>query len=310
MPPPHRGGLPLPQPLAQLAAPPTFVVGLHRSGTTWIYDLLTAHPEVAGVFESGMFATDLGFGPLFDPTHWAPGETGEKQKQLFGSARLRQLMRRDEMVDEVRAVSARWLARPLRPEHRYLVEKTPQHGYVMPLIAELFPGAGFIQVIRDGRDVAVSVEAAARSWGGFRYRGHADHGKLWADGVSTIRRAAHNHELRYTEVRYEDMRSAPVARLRELTEFVGIPADEPTLQRMVDAASIEKLQTGPDDQFRRRGNTGDWADRFGLRDRRRFHRGAGQTLLDLGYETTRWWWLRPGGQGPAPNRSRRKGAAV
>ncbi|MCE0523244.1 MAG: sulfotransferase [Methylacidiphilales bacterium] len=39
------------------------------------------------------------------------------------------------------------------------MEKTPKHIFSIPLLRQLFPGCKFILLIRDGRDVACSIEA-------------------------------------------------------------------------------------------------------------------------------------------------------
>ena len=42
----------------------------------------------------------------------------------------------------------------------------------------------------------------------------------------------------------------------------------------------------------RAGRVGEWRERFGIRDARRFERSGGATLVDTGYELDRRWWLR------------------
>lgn len=291
---------PLSDSLSQLAAPPIFVVGLHRSGTTWIFDMLTAHPEVAGVFESGLFSANLGVAPLFAPEHWYPDEGRlESDRRFFGASfRLNQLIDREEVLRDLRDLTGRWLARALQRDHRYLVEKTPQHLATMTTIAELFPGAAFIHVIRDGRDMVVSRQAAARSWPGLPSRSVnvSETAAYWATGLRTAREAARGAGLRYTEVRYERMRLAPVEGLRELLQFCAIPADDELIARICEETSISKQRRGDQDAFRRRGEIGEWRERFDLRDRFRFDRAAGSMLVELGYEASRSWWLRPGAQ--------------
>lgn len=282
-------------PLARLAAPPIFVVGMHRSGTTWVYEMLAGHPEVAGVFESGLFSADLGVAPIFSPVHWyADAKALEEDRRFFGAAfRLNQLLTRDQALADTRALAASWLIRAMESGHRFLVEKTPQHLYTMPLIAELFPGSMFVHVIRDGRDVAVSVEEAARSWPRGRVRSadpRAVAGR-WAFAIETARREADAHSLRYAEVRFELLKQHPESELARLFDFCRIPADAALVSSIVDRASLEARRASSADAFRRRGAAGDWRERFGLLERLRFDRAAGALLVELGYEhSRRWWW--------------------
>ena len=288
--------------LSGLAAPPVFVVGLHRSGTTWVYDILTSPPEVAGVFESGMFAPDIGLGAVFRGRSWKAGEAEvQEAKRFYGTeVGLLQLLPRDALVEELRALTGRWLANALEPGSRYLVEKTPQHGHVMAAIAELFPGAAFVHVIRDGRDAAVSNWAAAEKWPGrgIRRRDVEEYASSWAGGITAFRRQAEQGDLRYMEVRYEDLRSVPLKACRELFDFCRIPVDDAQLEAIVGATDIGAVRRGDDDRFRRTGRVGGWQEQFGWWDGRRFHRAAGALLLGLGYERDRLWWLRRRGRRP------------
>jgi hypothetical protein len=288
-------------PLGQLQAPPVFVVGAHRSGTTWVYDMLAEHPQVAGVFESGLFATDLGLAPLFAPTHWyGDSERLESDREFFGHAfRLNQLLERQELKRDVVALASSWLARALSPEHGYLVEKTPQHVRTMPLIAELFPGASFIHVIRDGRDTAVSQRAVARSWPGVGQAvGMVDLALRWADVVRTGRSNGRSPGIRCLEVRYEELRSDAAAGLGSMLAFCGIPSDGELVRRICERTRLDPSRTADERAFRRRGDVGEWRGAFSLLDRLRFDRAAGDLLVELGYEEDRRWWL-PGRAGPS-----------
>jgi hypothetical protein len=278
----------------QLATGPVFVVGAARSGTSWVYDMLVAHPEVAGAFETWMFTRDLGLGTLFHDSHWTrdypEGYTGPP-------AGLGQLMSRDEMVADVRALAGRWLARAIGPGNRFLVEKSPPHLHVLSLIAEVFPSARFVHVLRDGRDVVVSIGAAARSWNpawqrpGRRMVTH--YALAWQAEIAVVREASTDLGDRYLEVRYEELRADPRAGYRELLRFCDIPCDDALVEEIVGATDLGRLKTG-ESTFRRTGDGREWLQRWSVLDARRFARAAGPMLERTGYESDPRWWMRCG----------------
>lgn len=281
--------------LTTLDAPPVFVVGMHRSGTTWVYDILAAHREVAGVFESGLFSPNLGLGGLFHQSHWhGEGEDREEYEEFFGSAyRLRQLLPKEEMVDDIRAISSRWLAKALEPHHRYLVEKSPEHVYMLEAINELFPDAAVVHIVRDGRASLASGRSAAAAWpsnqmGSFEV---AHYSRSWCDTVLGTRQRAEELGIRYFELRYEDLRTEPREWARRVLDFCRIDTDEEQLDAIVASTDLETHTTG-NDRFRRTGKVRGWERDLGIWEGRVFHRVAGALLLELGYETDRLWWGR------------------
>lgn len=279
-----------------LEAPPVFIVGAHRSGTTWAYDLVASHPEVAGVFESGLFSADLGVAPLFSPAHWYESdEVLERDREFFGAQfRLNQLLEREDALDDVRRLTSSWLSRALGPTHRYVVEKTPQHLFTMPLINELLPGAAFVHIIRDGRDVAASVKAASTSWprGRIREANLRAVAGSWRTAIETARRSAEDNALRYLEVRFEELRHAPEPTLAGVFEFCRIPASPERVSAAVVDSDLERRRAQGGDAFRRKGESGSWREDMGLRERMFFDRAAGELLVSLGYAADRRWWLR------------------
>jgi tetratricopeptide (TPR) repeat protein len=117
---------------------PVFIVGLPRSGTTLIEQILASHPQVFGAGEI----------PLARDTLAALG--GESGNFVEGLQRLD--------FPTARRLASRHLERLhafSRPALR-IVDKTPDNYLFLGLLASLFPRAKLIHCRRDLRDVAVS----------------------------------------------------------------------------------------------------------------------------------------------------------
>jgi protein-tyrosine sulfotransferase len=268
--------------LGQLEQPPIFVVGAARSGTTWVYDILTAHPQVAGVYESWLFTRNNGLGALYASAHWPPNRSG-----------LSGLLEREALLEETRALAGRLLGRALEPEHRFLVEKSPSHVFAVPLIHELFPRSRFIHVLRDGRDVSVSVRAAARSWvpqwrEAFG-RSVLTSARAWSHAVRRARKLGADLGDQFLEVRFEEIKREPFASYRRLFDFCGISYDEPLLQQIHEQTDFATNYRSNEEGFRRGGRVGDWRTHFNILDAVQFNLAAGDTLIETGYEENRRW---------------------
>jgi hypothetical protein len=282
------------QTLEALSAPPVFVVGHPRSGTTWTFELLEAHPEVAGVFESWLFHDRLGLSGLFDPAAWDPEIAERNLREIGRPVGIGQLLERREMTLELRGLAERWLMRAVGPGERYLVEKTPAHVFFAPLIAEVLPQARFVEVVRDGRDAALSVLSATRGWNPRLVRGTTTPGiedvaREWAQSIEAGRR---NEQLlgdRWVRVRFEDLKADFDATMSGLFAFCEMPCDEALLERVRVATDLAG-HAGGEGRFRRSGRVGDWRAGFSRRDAQSFDRVAGVALVDSGYAPDRNWW--------------------
>jgi hypothetical protein len=120
-------------------APPVFVVGCFRGGTTLLERLLLCHPDIAGPgFETQLFSR-VQYGRAVDhpAEHEAYGAiASERAVAAFAAAS-------DALVRRVGA--RRW------------VEKTPEHVYHARTIVSTFPGARIVNIVRDPRDVVTSI---------------------------------------------------------------------------------------------------------------------------------------------------------
>ena len=268
--------------LDQLSEAPIFVIGVSRSGTTWVYDMLTAHPQVGGILESWLFSAVNGVGSLFSSAHWPHRSVG-----------LGRFLTRELLLGHVRGFAAGIMQLALEPHHRYLVEKSPAHLYTVPLISGLFPAARFIHVLRDGRDVCVSIRAATRSWmpEWKKNQGRSTwvSAKTWKNAVRRAQRDGRALGNRWLEVRYESIHADPAAGVRLLYEFCKIPYTPDLVETVLDTTDFNKNYREDERRFRRAGRVGDWQTHFSVVDAIVFNLAAGDLLKELGYEKSRCW---------------------
>src|SRR5258708_43792 len=227
-----------------------FVVGSTRSGTTLLRGMFDSHPQLAVPWESH-FITQFSrnraryeHGLAFDQSafvddlflsafrHW-----GVDRERIERALTKRQWV---SYPDAVRAVFADYAA--ARGKSRY-GDKTPAYVREITLIAAMFPEARFIHIIRDGRNVALSL--LTTSWGPDSV---AEAAMAWKTSVTMGRDAGRRLTAdRYREVRYEALVRQPVEHLRNLCDFAEIEWDPRMLRFHERAAQL--VAAGPCPEF-------------------------------------------------------------
>jgi len=202
-----------------------FIVGMNGSGTTMLLDHLSSHSRLFG------FPGETKLLPHFIRQQSSYGDLGDDGN--YG--RLWDAMRgsiagRVGTGPERIALPPDW-ASPPRSAARVFdrimrlfaaeagkaiwCEKTPMHVHHLTLLAEAFPRARFIHIIRDGRDCASSFHRRWR-FNPLRtvYR--------WKGAVRSGRAQGAQLGARYLEIRYEDVTRSPVATLTRICGFLGL----------------------------------------------------------------------------------------
>lgn len=271
--------------------------------------MLDSHPDLAVPAESGgmilQFCHGLPVNGHPDRLSWPPVETAtgphdeeavsEMVEHLALSHRY-QAWRLDPAAVVHHAVSAGAASRAdviravyavyarAQGKGRY-ADKTPGHGLHLARLSELFPEAVFVHVVRDGRDVALSM--VEMSWGPTDLPEAALH---WADRVTRTRQAGTTlGPGRYLEVFYEDLIIDPVSVLTRVCVHAGLEYDPRMLDYRPAAGRQLAMSPAPheDRNLTRPLTAGlrDWRTEMAPDDVATFEALVGPVLEELGYAT-------------------------
>ena len=255
---------------------PVFVLGSPRSGTTFLGNALGRVPGIS--------------------YHNEPPATSAAARLVYSGEwdwqRAARYYRR----------TYRWLMRARgEGDHRFC-EKTPRNNFIVPFLADAFPDARFLHILRDGRDAALSH--MKKPWLAERMREQRRIGvagdplgpfpRFWVEReragefgstddyhrcIWTWRRhveaaladgAALGAE-RYLELRYEDVVREPAAGADRIADFLDLTAP----QRSALTASLGRARDDSVGAWRRE-LSGEQVARSGAE--------AGPLLRRLGYE--------------------------
>ncbi|MDQ8205598.1 sulfotransferase [Pelagicoccus sp. SDUM812003] len=217
---------------------PVFVLGMPRSGTTLVEQIIAGHSKIHGAGELGVI-----------PRVIAGLERWERQT---GSGRSY-----PDCIDDLDPTVSRGVAesvlselREYAPDAARVVDKLPHNFENVGLIKFLFPNAKIISVRRDPRDIAVSnyfTDYAAKHGGmGFAYdldwigEQLADHNLLMFHWQEVF-------PEQILEIQYEDVIANPEASARRLLDYIGVDWEPQVLkfnelERPVKTASVWQVR--------------------------------------------------------------------
>lgn len=142
-----------------------FIVGCPRSGTTLLQGMLAAHPKVLSFPETHFFSIAYPRNRLKRLLTWPAlnlkGVLGTIASEL-GREDLSVEARIGLLEGRYEAPFLKLLDRVARDAGKDVwVEKTPRHLHFLDQIGKRVPGARFIHIVREGRDVVASLYKAA-----------------------------------------------------------------------------------------------------------------------------------------------------
>jgi LPS sulfotransferase NodH len=276
-----------------------FIIGAPRSGTTWLQAMVAAHPSICSTIDE-LKLFDFFTVPLEEGWQHLLSlekDTGGGRNGLAAMWTDREFY---EFLSEfVGRVYGQVLA--MKPEATILLDKAPAYSNYVEHINRLIPQAKFLHIIRDGRDVAASLVAAAQGWGRLWAPKEIEFAaSAWKSHVLGAQKARQYGE-RYSEVRYEELLTNGVQVLQRVFEFIGVPIDAENVAAIYKRHQFENMkQDGRGvhnfalpKEFFRKGEAGDWRNSLNPGQRYLFYETAGDLLCALGYSDDLWWFDHP-----------------
>ncbi len=241
---------------------PIFIVGMPRSGTSLVEQILACHPEVSAAGELTV---------LEDLERRASDILGKMESYpgcLSGASSADMAALAKPYLDVLHARSA---------GTRYVTDKLPSNYERLGLIEKLFPNARIIHMVRDPRDTCLSCyvqnfgntlaySSSLRALGEV-YRLYQQLMTYWQSHLS----------IGLLELRYEALVANPEREVRNLLEFCQLPWEPRCLEFHQSARYIN---TASYDQVRRpiyQGSIGRW---------RHYENHLGELIDALGPENT------------------------
>jgi len=211
---------------------PVFIVGCQRSGSTMLGAMLGAHPDILCLPEA-QFVGD--FLPADPADHIEPDELLSAIEQHWRfriwDFTLAGARPRPGEIHSSFAATVVWLVRRYatfvgRHHASIWIEQQPGHLKRAWHLAQHFPDARFLHIVRDGRAVALSL--MERDWGQKRILAAA---KFWQERVALgLALEIALGPARVRRVQYEAVLNEPREELERLCEFLDLPF-HPTMER-------------------------------------------------------------------------------
>jgi hypothetical protein len=273
-----------------MSNPSIFIVGCPRSGTTLLQLVVNAHPEIAvmpeapwiyrfpkrrvGITPEGAVTADL-IPALLEHPKFAPlGITRSDLLSLIGD---NQRPTYSAFVERIFDLYGKMQSKDL------VGNKTPALVRRLELVHELWPEARIVHLIRDGRDVFLSIKNR-----GLHHRNSGVGISRTEDPVSTIglwwelnvqmgRKAGRTlGPGLYYEVLYERLVKNPTDACADLCAFLGVPYRNAML-RFYESGKTQKASLPITPCLR------DWRSQMPPEEVEVFESAAGRTLYDLCY---------------------------
>jgi LPS sulfotransferase NodH len=269
---------------------PVFVVGCPRSGTTLLYDMLLS----AGNF--AVYQAESNVFNLLVPRFGDFSQRSVREKlmdawlesKLFRATFLDAESIRAKAMEECRSggdflrIVMGEIARSQGVER--WADNSPEELLYATTIKKQIPDALFIHMIRDGRDVSLSLDARPYAWirpfSWDREKSLAVAGIFWEWITTRGREQGRSLGADYMEVHFEKLLAEPRATLGHVGEFIAQDLDYDRIRKVAIGSVGEPNTSFKGDQA---SPAGRWKKKIPAERLALFESLVGPTLRDLGY---------------------------
>lgn len=279
-----------------------FIVGSGRCGTRWAMNIFLHHPSVISPDRESNVYTVIG---PYLTDHKNPNDFWNNILKFYDSfekgASMHRIVSRTELLRFIEEVRSKKLTQKGKAQllidlifdnffiknggnkNKVFVEKTPRNLFYADEILERYPEAKVIVMIRDGRDVCVSLQKAGENGARWCPKERKDQIILWKNAADKYLELISDERFkdRIMQAKYEDLKDNPMRGIQQMFEFAGIDTSSELISKIVEKTDIKKLIGKTSNVYK--GNVGEWKNVFSKQDLKLFKEIAGDILLKLGY---------------------------
>jgi hypothetical protein len=273
---------------------PVFIVGAPRSGTTLLQYILRSHPNISLPTGESHF-----FIPLYrNASLYGDLNLVENIKKVLSAMYQQSAEFLDTDLHGIK-FDINQLSHDFHREGRNSItsiiaglfeknasgegkqrwgDKTPYYVLHMQTILQMFPGAQFIHIIRDGRDCALSLLERKHDFGVYNLFFAAKYWEMYVEIGRNI--GGKLPKDVYLEVKYEDLLSNPESVMQGVCTFLNEPySDQLINYKKSGGAGKTPLLQAPIQN----NNQNKWAQKMSSRQIRLFEGAVGKSLEQCGY---------------------------
>jgi hypothetical protein len=263
-----------------------FIVGMPRSGTKLLRDLLNHHTDIAIFPHETHFFRPLQeqFRKYGDVTNWNAFSKlyhDFKDATFFKRMELRGLtITAEAWHRQLEGAEFRDLLQALFSTYSQITgcsivgDKTPSYITQLPMLGSCFPNAKFIHIIRDPRDYALSIRKAWR-------KDLRRATQRWKQSIRKCRLDASS--LAYLEVHYEELVAMPQESLTRVCGFLDLPFQA---NMLVFSRPSENIGDTRDAMTVVKHNVDKWREQLDADEVRQVELIAGALMHELGYSVS------------------------